>query len=176
MNKNTCCSDLQLQARFYTFLCFGNKDKETLGAGTWMFIRAGALLCHNLGQHLRITQGHPQSHMQSDFYSSGDNSHLNHFKRHKKKKTSQQHFLPLQLKKGDRNLSVGITNTLSRRIQVWKCQNEWLDFSKFTQVWLLSVCIDGEGALETPSNVSWFMAEAIICCQCTNAWWASQCR
>lgn len=38
------------------------------------------------------------------------------------------------------------------------------------------VYINGAGALETPPNVSWFMAEAITSCQCTDAWWANRCR
>lgn len=38
------------------------------------------------------------------------------------------------------------------------------------------VCINGAGALQTPPNVSWFMAEAITSCQCTDAWWANRCR
>lgn len=38
------------------------------------------------------------------------------------------------------------------------------------------VCINGADTLETPPNVSWFMAEAITSRQCTDAWWANRCR
>lgn len=114
-----------------------------------------------------------QSQMQSAFFSSRDQANLD------VNETNAEAVLALYKQNSDRNYQCKNYQNIKLETEHIKYEmSKWMIGFINMNISLAFQCVhfNGEGALQTPPNVSWFMAEAITSCQCTDAWWANRCR